>query len=994
LSGRIYRWTVSATDGVNVSPFSQPASFEVDSVGPSLVANLAGGPPAEVMHTGLTIADSSGFQTGYGPEKTVDGDVASIYASPGRATMLPEHITYDLGSSKFVGRVRLHSRHDFGGLMPKDFVIELSNSPTSGFTQAHSVTDFLAPATPGQWFTFNFTPAQGRYLRLRVTKTNQYTNGMYYLSFNEFEAWQTAPLGSVLLSWTAPSDDSTVPGVGTVVSYDIRYTSGGAFVFGSATPVGSFPPPVPAGGMQTFLVTGLTAETIYRFGLTATDDAGNVSGVSNVAIASSKGFPPGAVTNLSASTPGLTTINLSWNAPSDPPSGGAAASYEIRQSTAPITADNFDSAQAVQGAVPNPAAPGTPQGMTVTNLTGNTLYYFAMKSVDAGLNKSEISNVISFSTLDNVPPGAVSTLAVAYFDDDTVDVTWNATGDDGTIGTATTFDLRYRANDPITEGNFATSPTVSGEPAPGPSGTPHSFVVTNLTPGTTYYLALKVLDEQNNASPISNDVSVTLGADLPEPLMTNPAPGSTLTGSAQTFQWAPNGLAATQWQLYVGTTKGARDIADSGNLGPALARTITGLPTNGSMFWVRLWYFAGFWGYSDFQFTAYTTPPPPPPPAITTPAASSTLVGASQLFQWTANGAAVTEWWLYVGASIGASTYFDSGSLGAATTQVNVTGLPTNGSTVHARLWYRVAGLWSSRDFQYTAATGPGPGNPAITSPVPSSTLSGANVVFQWTANGAAVTEWWLYLGTSSGAKNLHDSGSLGAATQTLVTGLPTDGSQVFARLWYRLAGIWQFFDAQYTASNVSGGGTPAITSPAPASTLTAASQLLQWTANGAAVTEWWVYAGSAQGSKSYFDSGSLGAATMQVNVTGLPTNGSTVHVRLWYRIGGLWQSVDAQYTAANLQPTITSPAPSSVLSGSSVLFQWVTNGLAVTEWWLYAGSTVNSSNYYDSGSLGAGTLSNTATGLPTNGSTIHVTLWYRVAGLWQSSSFQYTGGP
>jgi hypothetical protein len=822
---------------------------------------------------------------------------------------------------------------------------------------------------------------------------NVQTNGQYYATFTEFEATQTAPLGSVLLTWTAPGDDLTLPGVGSVVSYDIRYDTG-SFSFGSATPTTTVPLPLPAGSQQTFLVTGLPPEVVHLFGLTATDDAGNVSAVSNVASAASKGFPPNAVSDLSAHTPGLMTIDLQWTAPSDPPSNGAVDVYEIRQSTSLITEANFDAAQAVLGTIPGPATPGTLQNMTVTGLTPNTLYYFALKSLDGGTHRSDISNVISFSTLDNVEPDPVSNLTLQYFDDDTSDFLWTATGDDGNVGSATSFDLRYRT-EPLTDANFGGAATVLGEPTPGPPGTVHRLVVDGLAPGTVYYFGVRVIDEQGNDSPVSNVVSFSTLSDLAEPLMTNPPPGSTLPGSTQMFQWAQNGLGATQWWLYLGSTRGAKNLHDSGNLGPALSRTVTGLPRDGSTLWARLWYFAaGVWGYEDFQFTAFTPPPPPPPPIITSPAPSSTLPGASALFNWTSNGNPVTEWWLYAGSTIGGNNFYNSGSLGTATS-TTVNGLPTNGSTVHVRLFFRVAGLWASRDFQYTAATGPGPGNPAITSPAPGATFTSGSVTFQWTANGAAVTEWWLYVGTSSGDSDLHNSMSLPpGTTQRTVTGLPTDGSQIFVRHYYRIGGLWQFTDYQYTASIGGGGGTPTISTPAPGSTLTAASQLFQWTANGSPVTEWWLYVGSTQGAKNYFDSGSLGAATTQVLAAGLPTNGSTIHVRLYYRIGGLWSTRDFQYTAANIRPDITSPLPGSTLGGASQLFQWTSNGVPVTEWWLYAGSTAGGNQYFNSGSIPQATTQVNVNGLPTDGSTVHVTLFFRVSGLWQSRAFTYTAAP
>ena len=78
----------------------------------------------------------------------------------------------------------------------------------------------------------------------------------------------------------------------------------------------------------------------------------------------------------------------------------------------------------------------------------------------------------------------------------------------------------------------------------------------------------------------------------------------------------------------------------------------------------------------------------------------------------------------------------------------------------------------------------------------------------------------------------------------------------------------------------------------------------------------------------------------------------------------------------APTSPTITTPTPGATLSSSTTGFAWNTNGALVDEWWLYVGSSVGNNDLFDSGSLGAAT-SVTATGLPTDGSPLHVRLRY-----------------
>jgi hypothetical protein len=91
-----------------------------------------------------------------------------------------------------------------------------------------------------------------------------------------------------------------------------------------------------------------------------------------------------------------------------------------------------------------------------------------------------------------------------------VDLAWTATGDDGRVRTASSYDLRYSTspiawNDGGSTWNVAT--TVNGPPAPKAPGQSEAFTVTGLTAGTTYYFALKAADEVPNLSEVSNCAS-------------------------------------------------------------------------------------------------------------------------------------------------------------------------------------------------------------------------------------------------------------------------------------------------------------------------------------------------------------------------------------------------------------------------------------------------------------------------------------------------------
>ena len=114
------------------------------------------------------------------------------------------------------------------------------------------------------------------------------------------------------------------------------------------------------------------------------------------------------------------------------------------------------------------------------------------------------ADMLAQQTMDTIPPSAVTTLvAVPGALAGTVQLHWIAPGDDATTGTATTYIVRYSAA-PITEETWASATNVSGAPAPGPAGSVQSMTVAGLSPGQTYYFAVKTQDAAPNTSGISN----------------------------------------------------------------------------------------------------------------------------------------------------------------------------------------------------------------------------------------------------------------------------------------------------------------------------------------------------------------------------------------------------------------------------------------------------------------------------------------------------------
>ena len=93
---------------------------------------------------------------------------------------------------------------------------------------------------------------------------------------------------------------------------------------------------------------------------------------------------------------------------------------------------------------------------------------------------------------DEVAPGDVSDLSSSAETLSSVTKTWTATGDDGTVGTATVYDIRYSIDSAITVSNWDNATQLVGEPQPQVSGAVESFEVSGLLPATTYHFGLRV----------------------------------------------------------------------------------------------------------------------------------------------------------------------------------------------------------------------------------------------------------------------------------------------------------------------------------------------------------------------------------------------------------------------------------------------------------------------------------------------------------------------
>jgi len=105
---------------------------------------------------------------------------------------------------------------------------------------------------------------------------------------------------------------------------------------------------------------------------------------------------------------------------------------------------------------------------------------------------------------DRIAPAAITDLATTgTVGSCSVQLIWTASGDDGSAGQASSYDVRYSKSPITTDVQFSSATQATGEPAPSPAGTAEYFTVTGIESNTTYYFAVKTRDEALNISDLS-----------------------------------------------------------------------------------------------------------------------------------------------------------------------------------------------------------------------------------------------------------------------------------------------------------------------------------------------------------------------------------------------------------------------------------------------------------------------------------------------------------
>jgi chitodextrinase len=224
--------------------------------------------------------------------------------------------------------------------------------------------------------------------------------------------------------------------------------------------------------------------------------------------------PTTTVTDMVAADLRTRGVTLFWTVPAPDPEAGEARGYDVRVSAVPITQAEAVSAPRWPAPV-LPLVPGTAQEVSLDGFTEGETLHVAARCRFASGDLGPFSQLSTFR-LRRIPPAAIANLGIGLIGEHQVTLRWNAVGDDGFVGRAARYDLRW-STAPIDSASFANA-TPAPAPAPGPSGAGDFATVFNLPESTPVWFAIEAVDSIGQRGPLSNVASATTTGIAPDPI--------------------------------------------------------------------------------------------------------------------------------------------------------------------------------------------------------------------------------------------------------------------------------------------------------------------------------------------------------------------------------------------------------------------------------------------------------------------------------------------
>lgn len=211
--------------------------------------------------------------------------------------------------------------------------------------------------------------------------------------------------------------------------------------------------------------------------------------------------PPVTVTDLAVANVAVSSVTLTWTAPSDDGTTRTAAQYDVRYA-AGASAAWEDMTQAT--GEPTPRAPGETESFTVAGLLPATAYEFRLRTADAAGNWSRESNAASATTEQtpdtSAPWWGSSSTGTGFATPTTLLLWWFAPTDDR--GAAAHYDIRYATT---AQAPWDAMRAVADATLPAPPNEHEVRTIDGLESDTPYYFRIRAADAAGNWSSESNE---------------------------------------------------------------------------------------------------------------------------------------------------------------------------------------------------------------------------------------------------------------------------------------------------------------------------------------------------------------------------------------------------------------------------------------------------------------------------------------------------------
>lgn len=112
---------------------------------------------------------------------------------------------------------------------------------------------------------------------------------------------------------------------------------------------------------------------------------------------------------------------------------------------------------------------------------------------------------------DSVPPGAIDDIVISDVTQTSLVLNWNAPGENGDIGTVSSYIVKWSSSGPIIEENWSNATTYTQAWIPLAPNSLESHQITGLSTGQEYWFAIRALDKDGNIGAISNSPSTLVG---------------------------------------------------------------------------------------------------------------------------------------------------------------------------------------------------------------------------------------------------------------------------------------------------------------------------------------------------------------------------------------------------------------------------------------------------------------------------------------------------